>query len=150
MTDSVMKSQIKEEIKFPFNNEEVQRIIGEGWGISEVSHSVFQIQIIGEDGEFTTDDQVWESIILKSVNGSELHQKVIKFIKDTSIEEFNRYVEDVSIIEASTEEYYPKHQKPWLLKFSNNAILGFDTEDEVNSAQKYYRKSVSLDEITGE
>jgi hypothetical protein len=152
MSDSVLSSNVQVEIKFPFSNEEVQSIISEGWGFSEVSHSVFQIQIIDKDGDFTTDEQVWESIILKAVNGSELHQKVIKFIKDSSIEEFESYVDDVDVVEVATldEEYAIKFKKPWFLHFANNTGIEFDTEDDVCAAQRHYRKSVSLDEMTGE
>jgi hypothetical protein len=145
-------SAVKSKIKFPFSNEEVQSILNEGWGLSEVSYAEqkFEIQHLGDGDAFSTDDQAWEYVILKAVNGSELHQRVIKFIKDTSGKEFSEYVHDVHIkcTEELSKEFANEFSKPWGLYFSNGEAVGFDTEDDALSAQSYYRKSVSLSEMT--
>jgi len=113
----------------------------EGWGIFETEDLKAPVQLQRDDemDVFRDDDKAWEFVILKALNGSDMHKRAIQLIKETSPDEYARFVTDVSILEAPQGD-----KKPWLLKFANGEALGLDSETQAKEYQALYRKAVSL------
>lgn len=109
----------------------------EGWGIFAVDgdDTELQLQRLDESDTFRSDDEAWEFVITKAVSGSGLHQRAIAYIKQTSPDEFERFVKDAAIGDNDGSP---------ILLFHNGEGVGFQSVATAEKALAHYRSSVSL------
>lgn len=128
----------------------------EGWVLSEIldvtdNDDSHQLQFFAESDIFKTDDEAWDYVISKALDGSELHEKAILFIKKTSINEFRKFIKDAKVIKADTaNEKINDDTKHWFLEFPNGEAVGFKYDRDAYYAQRKYRNALNLDVKTGE